>query len=849
MPYSMTLHPQTTLLTEKCRHKLYGRSTELQDLKNVLVPTKDIADGNGTLRISCVCGASGAGKSTLIEKAINDTCEDYGCVGEGRFVEHSAHSGSSETPFAALSASLVGFGHYLQRNPLKAEVVANTLDPDEKKALSRFCPALSLVLPFPDYVDTSDSESSMSFVPMGEMDGIDSVTGFARLKNTLRSFFQTLTRESVAVWVLDDLQWIDENSLSLLSSVLSDRRLLDNNPANCNGGSLVFIASYRTGELSQTVESLLKSTTLAATMSTHIKLDDLSLNTIQDLLGDLLERPSDVETLALAEIIHQRTHGRVFFVLQLVDYLQDMRLLHREASGWHINLGQIRVDAVLANPQQESLRDSLEIVQTRLTHLPAHAQHLLQVAALLGPIFEKRMLQVAIDATTSTGSTVDDEGGATISGMDYFDAAIQQHLFATTNEDGIYKFAHDKILEVSMEIMDAHKVSGLRWKVATALWKQWEQRSLRLSNDTNSFRAMTDKVLFICTDLFNASWRNQSDVATVKAGAVGVKQLALLNKEVGRRCSRMNAYFPAIYYFRSAIDLLQESAAPSSDSAWVTYHDLMVRLHCYLAEGLLCCGRFDAIPDIAEKALVHATHKHEMFRIQYVCLQRQVMTNHVPELVSEALALLDSLGEHFEKNVAENVVNGRRIHIMEKLASMTDEEILNMPKLAKTSQKAALQVMANVLAAVQYFSSYRRLTRVLQLRMVEITLELGLSDFAPNCFGFGAFALFDEKNKKQFDASMRSSKLAIATARKIGGKNWLSLLSADSLTFRHFYQPYAGDLDDAMAMYQNDLKAGNLVAAFSAVAMYMYCYYFSGLNLVPLTADADTICQIKMEYG
>ena len=865
--------------------KLYGRQAELATLKSVLTENND----NNAVRCVFVAGASGSGKSALLQQSVIDCSSNNNslpllCGGRGKFEQQAEHS--HQAPFAALSHSLIGFANYLQQNDQVLQPLRQTLDSDVQSTLCRFCPALRTV--FFEEDTASESSAGSASTAFDELNGISdhATTGFARLQNCVRAFIRALLSNIsptnvVVVWMVEDLQWMDDQSLALLRSVLEDRQLNNKNTTIENKARLVFLASYRTNEAfaSDEVEKWIQSTRATPTTysATHIYLDDLPLETVQQLLLDRFGNNSnngdgDNNLTELADILHNRTQGRAFLVVQMMDYLQSQSLLYYDSSmvRWQVRLNQIKRDSVILNmePQQRvnnNNNSELEIVRSRLERLPDQVQHLLQVAALLGSLFEKRSLLVALYATTKAHDNTN-EAQPTINSSPeeaFAMATNEQHLIvpAASNEVGMFRFAHDKIYEVALDMVHANsgRADELRWIVATALWNQWQDASSWLSKRTDKMKAIADRILFVCVELFNASSQTfllAPDTTTAgRAPTNGgetfeVEQLLQLNYEAGQRCSRMNAYVPAKQYFTNAIDLLQHHVGGDNrNDPWESHHFLMIKLHCVLAEVCLCCGQFDAIPDIANVALSNVTREHEAFRIQYVCLQRLLMTNQIEQLVGEALDLLNYLGEKFTKDVEKKAVSKRRKEVLAVLGSLTNDQILDLPTLTDKKKRAALQVMINVLAAVQYFSRYQDLTRILQLRMIELTLQSGISTFAPNCFGFGAFALFNEQNKEQFEAAIRCADLAVAIAKKQGGKRWFTCIAPDSLTFRHWTKPYAHDLDDAMAIYQEDLKAGRLLTAFQAAAMYLYCYYFSGLDLSPLAADADTMCQIKMEYG
>ena len=85
-------------------------------------------------------------------------------------------------------------------------------------------------------------------------------------------------------------------------------------------------------------------------------------------------------------------------------------------------------------------------------------------------------------------------------------------------------------------------------------------------------------------------------------------------------------------------------------------------------------------------------------------------------------------------------------------------------------------------------------------------------------------AFLDEGNKQQYEAAIRCSKLGLAMAKMAGEENWHKEIAPDGLVFRHWTLPYVTDVDDAMTMYEENLKCGELVTAFQVSRPCFDCF-------------------------
>ena len=880
MPIMMAPPQQRVpLLSQQC-HRLYGRQMEMEQLQALLreASSSTSSSKNKTVQIAFVEGPSGSGKTCLLQEVFSPSNHHHDLetdnnnsnnhtplvVGRAKF---EAFRGRQ--PFAALRQCLVEFVSNLSWG--QATKLRNSLDFVDEETLKNFCPPLHKLIPsnssslssgqvvFAKHNNSNGSSSSTfdyysqqqqqlqqeesngsgtedTMSLDGNEDGLDQVTGFMKLKNVLASFFQALSKSvapACVVWILDDAQWMDETSLAIVQHIIArDKTTIVNSSDN---GALLCVVSFRSNQLPDFLATWVESTTTTTTTSAPIiRLQDLSVEAVRQLVSDLvgssLPQQSSKREEKLAQLVHSCTGGKAFYVLQLLDYLQEKGLLSPVLSSdqetksdrcWQWDIEQIQSDPVVNHKSGENERTgndgNLWIVSTRLQQLPMHGQHFLQVAACLGPFFERSMLKLALGATAPSASS---EGNYPKSwpSMDFLEEALDQNLIVDAHKFGMFRFSHAKIHEASLELTDSATLADLRWTIGKALWKEalwneWQTMSSPVARSGGKqIKRMADRILFVCTDLLNQCRDHLScDNGNERRESMfRLDHLVRLNFEAGRRCSRLNAYVPAVEYLRTAIDLL----VGSTESPWSSHNSLMAKLHCTLAEVCLCCGRLDDIPNIVDSALSMTSKMPETFRMRYVALQRLVMTNQISELIDESLVLLSSLGETFAKNTSEGTLVRRRKQLMSRLSTLTDQDILKLPKLLDTSKSAALQIMANILAPVQYFSKHQCLTKIVQLRMVEITLESGISRFSPNCFSFCAFALFDEENKEQFDASIRCSKLGLALAKQADEDHWLQEIAPDALVFRHWTRPYVTDVDDAMSMYEENLKRGDLVTAF-----------------------------------
>ncbi len=176
---------------------------------------------------------------------------------------------------------------------------------------------------------------------------------------------------------IDDLQWADSGSLRLLSAVISSRRLAV--------ARLVLVVGWRHTDLSASpAASQWLDTAHAVTVMgvTSIVLNSLDRDATRTMLSDLLQlAPSDASLQALHEVVHAKTNGVPFLLMQLLRLLVSSGTMRFDDSS---SGAVIDIEGVKA---QHFAADASSVLIPRLHGLPLGAQRVLAVAACVGMEF------------------------------------------------------------------------------------------------------------------------------------------------------------------------------------------------------------------------------------------------------------------------------------------------------------------------------------------------------------------------------------------------------------------------------------------------------------------------------
>ena len=259
-----------------------GREPELEFLR------KGFVDGRRGAVTVLVQGESGVGKSCLVRRFVDSlVIEDPSVVVlTGRCYEREL------VPYKAFDGVTDSLARYLKRLPREE---AATLLPTRPASLLQVFPVLRRVKPFADVATQIDAP---------KMDLLEQRT---RAFNALRDLLLRLADKRPLVIVIDDLQWADADSLTLLAEVL---RPPDPPP-------FLLLGTIRTSESPQAATALTKRLTAVPADVRVVEVNRLS-STQGEELAALLLRGAAANASITARSIAEEAGGHPLFIDALV---------------------------------------------------------------------------------------------------------------------------------------------------------------------------------------------------------------------------------------------------------------------------------------------------------------------------------------------------------------------------------------------------------------------------------------------------------------------------------------------------------------------------------------------------
>src|SRR5262245_15630358 len=292
--------------------KLYGRRREVE----TLLASFDRVVKGGAPELVLVYGYSGIGKSSVVNELQPVLVPPRGLFASGKFDQLKR-----DVPYATLAQALQGLIRPLlgmsdaDLAPWR-DALRETLGPNAGLMVD-LVPELKLLLgELPPVVELPPQDAQRRFqMVLRQLIGV-----FARPEHPLALF-------------LDDLQWLDAATLDLLEDLLSRSDLRN----------LFLIGAFRDNEVTVVHPLMRKVEALRATGRVQdIKLAPLTTNDLGNLVADSLRCGAE-QADPLAGLVHAKTDGNPFFVIQFLHVLADEGLLafDHERACWSWDLGGI----------------------------------------------------------------------------------------------------------------------------------------------------------------------------------------------------------------------------------------------------------------------------------------------------------------------------------------------------------------------------------------------------------------------------------------------------------------------------------------------------------------------------
>ncbi|MGC1244842.1 MAG: AAA family ATPase, partial [Spirulinaceae cyanobacterium] len=770
--------------------KLYGRENEV---KALLAAFERVAAGNTEMML--VAGFSGIGKTAVVNEVHKPIVRQRGYFIKGKFDQFNRN-----IPFFAFVQAFRNLmGQLLSESDAQLQQWKNKI----LAALGENAQVVIEVIPELKSI-------------IGQQPAVPTLSGGAaqnRFNLLFSKFIQVFTTKNHPLVIfLDDLQWADSASLSLMKLLMEVTQT----------GYLLILGAYRDNEVHPahpfvvTLDQIIKNEAIVSTIS----LAPLTLLGLNHLIADTLSCTLQL-AVPLTELVHQKTKGNPFFTSQFLKGLHEDKLItfNSEAGYWQCNIAKIRQLAITD--------DVVEFMATQLRKLPEATQEVLKLAACIGNQFDLATLAIVTqlpqeEVATALWKALQERLILAASETYKFfqgNENRQQYQFEDISVD--YRFLHDRIQQAAYSLIPSEIQKSAHLTIGRLLLK-------------NTPEHLLESRIFDVTNQLNFG------LSQIQSKSEQIK-IAQLNLQAGQRAKQSAAYQAALEYFVIAQSLLKEPD-------WQNDYSFSLTLHSQLLEAYYLNGQFEQVDFLSKEILNKAKSILDTIKVYEIVILTWVAKKQLDAAIQTGISFLETLQIEIPTQASRAELQQKITEISTLLPKAGIESLVDLDPMEDATALAAIRVL-NSISVPAYLSS-APLFLFIVLTQVQLSINYGNCAISASAYARYGIALCGVL--QQIELGYKSGQLALKLIEKFEDSETktrtLLMVGALVLPWQQHLRQGRSLLRSA---YQTGLESGNFEPAALACLYESQAAYLSGDILSALKAtlkhNGEGILHLKQE--
>ncbi|WP_287252847.1 MULTISPECIES: ATP-binding sensor histidine kinase [unclassified Moorena] len=750
--------------------KLYGREGEVATLMEAFERVSV-----GATELMLVSGYSGIGKTSVVNEVHKPIVKARGYFISGKFDQFKRNS-----PYAALLEAFRGLIRQLLTEPAQTlgiwkQNLLHALGANGKVIID-VIPEVELIIgEQPEVPQLGASESQNRFLRVFQQ----FIGVFAQPQHPLVLF-------------LDDLQWADLASLTLLQTLMT----------NCDRNYLLIIGAYRDNEVSpthpliQTIEKIQETDSVID----QIKIEPLRKQYVQQLVADTLnDTQGKNQTKPLAELLFHKTQGNPFFLTQLLKTLYSENLLSYDVTSgsWQWDIDQIQAIGITDY-------NVVELIARSIGKLQETTQQVLKLAACLGNQFNLEMLAIVNEDSTIITATQLWEAlqiGLILPLSDSYKIPLlfeqeESADFGLSDVKVNYKFLHDRVQQAAYSLIPESDQQATHLKIGKLLLNHTTPEA----REENIF-ALVNQLNF-GTDLLTAQWEKD--------------ELAQLNLIAGQKAKAAAAYASALKYLNVGLGLLPADT-------WTDNYDFTLALYLEVVEAEYLNSNFDQSNLLARVALEQAKTQLDQVKVYELKIHGYIAQNQMQVALDTGLQVLDMLGIPLEQDPPKDLIS---------------EDLADLPEMTDLTKLAAMGILKSV--GTPAFVANPALYPLLIFTQINLCINHGNSHLSTNTYISYAMILCGFMG--DIDGGYTFGQLSLMLLEQLDAEEFKSIvLDLFNGHIRHWKEHLKETLNPLLEAFNSGLETGELT--YSGFAALNYC-----TNLLFVGDDLDLAAQKYGQY-
>ncbi|WP_027778717.1 AAA family ATPase [Paraburkholderia caledonica] len=676
--------------------KLYGRESEIDALLAAFNRVVTFGDAQVVL----VSGYAGIGKTSVVNELHKALVSSRGRFASGKFDQFRR-----DTPYVPLAQAFQSLVRDLL-NKTDTELerwrreLTEALVPNGQLMVG-LIPELALIIgeqpPVPA-LPPQDARNRFHIV-FRRLLGV-----FARPEHPLALF-------------IDDMQWIDAATLDLIGHLATHPDVTH----------VLLVGAYRDNEidpahrLTRMMEDMSGAGTGAGTTLQRIDLAPLGASSVTEIVADSL-RCSAATAEPLAQLVHQKTGGNPFFVIQFLTTLADEGLVafdHR-AAIWTWDLPRIRAKRLTENV--------VELMAAKLSRLPDDTRDALSRLAILGNVAK-------IDAL----KLVHGESAASI------DAKLWEAMKAglVHRVDDAYVFAHDRVQEGAYALIPESERAATHLHIGRTL------ASGRAAGELDEF-------LF---DIVNHLNRG----ASLMTDADERERTVALNYAAGQRAMHSTAFASARTYLAQGVALL-------GADAWSRQYERTFELYLAFSECEYLAGDFADADTLFDMMLGRSRSNLDRAKVYGLRMELYQVAGRYDESFEVARLALHDFGVllPLHDDAASSEVEAELRKIPVNLAGRPIDTLVDAPVASDPVTWTIVDLLVESMPCA--FIARPAFYPLITLQAVNLSLRAGNTD--KSSFAYGNYALMLVSSFGDIESAVQFSEMSLSLNEKFGNRRF-----------------------------------------------------------------------------
>ncbi|HSJ67508.1 MAG TPA: adenylate/guanylate cyclase domain-containing protein [Anditalea sp.] len=751
----------------KKTQRLYGRDKEIARLIDCF---NHISQMKSMLVL--VSGYSGVGKSVVVKQLQHPVLENKGVYITGKFDQYKRN-----TPY---SGFIEAFDDLIKIILAEKEIVVLEW---KSKILSVLGSNASLVI---------EVIPSLELIigPQITAPKLQPAEQEFRFRMVLLDFIYLFAEPGhPLVLFLDDLQWADLPSLSLLERILTNPRQ----------GEILILGAYRDNEVTElhplklTISQLSKE----GINWEHIHLEELDKKTTDQIVADSFNLPVD-KAKDLSQLVYSKTKGNPFFINRFLQSIYDNGYIRPDKSGnWFWDQNEL---------QSLSYTDNvIDLMTKELNSLPAETREVLKMGAVLGSTFHLNILALVIDQNHL--QTFNLLNPALKAG--YLIPTDKHYRSLTLSQEGVdvnsvrsdnsysgFRFLHDRVQQAAYNLISDNDKHLVHLQIG------------RILMDNVPAAKLNDSIFDIVTHFADSHVLVEDETEKLK-----LIDLFLI---AGRKAKDSTSYDVAVNYLANAVTLLPEKS-------WNTHYDKTFSVLSELGECEYLNNNHEKAEEIFKQILDFAKTKLEKLNIYYIhsSLYMKIGDSGKAYQIGKKAMLLYNI--RFPENPLE--IKFQAGYEMAKYMLLFSTKYRNVEKIYNLKECDDPEIIAInkflIDIATSAYQENQFLMMIVIFRIIRFYLKHGFTD--GSYWGFAGFSTVTYSSLGLFKRGLSLWHLTLKLQQRT--KSSL-LIGKINYTVHAFYKqwekPLHEDLEKIIENVKNCISHGDPIFAGYSISLYLW---------------------------